>query len=113
MSAATIDNTARIRELNDAFRKSFAGGRVLMTASLAEEPERVRAAVLQAVADFNAFTPDNDPHREHDWGSFQLFGQTWNWQIVYYDMELIGGSEDPADAGQTTRVLTIGPAADW
>jgi hypothetical protein len=58
-----IEKTARIRELNDAFRKSFAGGRVTMTAGLAEEPEIVRALVLQTVADYDQFGPNNDPHK--------------------------------------------------
>ena len=32
------DRAARIRELNDAFRKTFTGGKVVMTASVAELP---------------------------------------------------------------------------
>ena len=35
-------NADAIRELNDAFRKSFAGGKVVMTASVAELPDMVR-----------------------------------------------------------------------
>lgn len=109
----TRDKTATIRELNDAFRQSFAGGRVMMTASLAEEPEVVRALVLQTVADYNQFSSHNDPHKEHDFGSFHLMSRTWNWKIDYYDQKLEFGSEDPADPAKTNRVLTIGPSFDF
>jgi phage terminase large subunit GpA-like protein len=58
-------SVARIRELNDAFRKTFAGGKMVMTASVAALPEMVRSAALVKVAEFNDFTPENDPHGEH------------------------------------------------
>jgi len=109
----TVSHRTHIRQLNDAFRKTFVGGQVVMTASLAAEDERVRAAVLQAVADFESFTRDSDPYGQHDWGSFTLFGQTWNWKVDYYDKKLEFGSEDPADPDVTARVLTIGPLSDF
>ena len=57
-----------IREANDAFRNSFRGGEVVLTASVAELPDMVKASALQLVADFNDFNEDNDPHGEHDFG---------------------------------------------
>ena len=39
MNIASPANTARIRELNDAFRTTFRGGKVVMTASVAALPE--------------------------------------------------------------------------
>jgi len=36
MSAPSTENAARIRELNDALRTTFTGGRVLMTAGVAD-----------------------------------------------------------------------------
>ena len=85
----------------------------MVTASLADEPEAIRAAVLLAVAEFKDFTTDNDPYDEHDWGSFQLFGRRWNWKIDYYDNNLEFGSEDPADPSMATRVLTVGLSSDF
>ena len=35
--------TARIRELNDAFRRTFAGGKVVMTAGVYALPDMVKA----------------------------------------------------------------------
>jgi Protein of unknown function (DUF3768) len=105
MTAA--DKTRIIRELNDAFRKTFAGGRVTMTAGVAALPDMVKAAALQQVAAFDAFTEDNDPHGEHDFGSFEHSGHTIFWKIDLYDKKLEFGSPDPADPAVTTRVLTI------
>ena len=68
--------TARIRELNDAFRRTFAGGKVTMTAGVYALPDMVKAAALQKAATFDAFTEDNDPHGEHDFGSFELCRDT-------------------------------------
>ena len=62
---------ARIRELNDAFRKTFAGGKMVMSASVAALPEMVRASALIKVAEFTDFTQQNDPHGEHDFLSFR------------------------------------------
>jgi hypothetical protein len=112
-AALEHDRVTRIRELNDAFRTTFAEGRVMMTASLAEEPESIRALILQTVADYTQFGPHNDPNGERDFGSFHIIGRTWNWRIDYYDKTLEFGSEDPADPAQTTRILTVGPAFDF
>ena len=56
---------------------------------------------------FDAFTEDNDPHGEHDFGAFDHAGHRIFWKIDYYDQSLEFGSENPADPAKTTRVLTI------
>ncbi len=106
-------SSAAIRDLNDAFRKTFAGGKVMMTASVAELPDRVKAAAMLAVRQFEGFTIDNDPHLEHDFGAFELCQRRFFWKIDYYDAALESGSEDPADPEKTTRVLTIMLAQDY
>lgn len=68
---------------------------------------------LALVQRFEDFTPDNDPHREHDFGSFTLRGHKLFWKIDYYDKACECGSEDPADPAQTTRVLTIMLAEEY
>ncbi|MBI4275808.1 MAG: DUF3768 domain-containing protein [Rhizobiales bacterium] len=97
----------KIALLNDLFRRSFSGGKVVMTAGVDALPDMVKAAVLQKVATFDAFTDDNDPYAEHDFGSFELVGRKFFWKIDLYDRELQYGSEDPADPEMTTRVLTV------
>ena len=103
----------KIALLNDAFRTSFSGGKVLMTASVDALPDMVKAAALQQVAAFADFTDDNDPLDEHDFGSFKLCNRKFFWKIDYYDKDLQHGSEDPADPDKTTRVLTLMFAEDY
>lgn len=107
------EHVVRIRELNDAFRTRFAGGHVMMTPSVEALPAMVKAAALQQVATFDAFTPDNDPHGEHDFGSFALCNRTFFWKIDAYDKTMEYGSDDPADPNKTTRVLTLMLAEDY
>ena len=102
-----------IRELNDTFRKTFSGGKVVMSASVAALPETVRANALLEVTRFDAFSPDNDPYGEHDFGSFEMVGRKFFWKIDAYDNNMEFGSEDPSDPGKTTRVLTLMLAEDY
>lgn len=115
LSLARDKRAALIRELNDAFRRTFIGGKVMLTASVAALPEATRAAVLQAVRNFNddAFDGSNDPYGEHDFIAFELEGETYFAKIDYYDQNLEFGSEDPADPAKTTRVLTIMLSSDY
>ena len=113
LSPAPENKAARIRELNDAFRTTFRGGRVLMTASVNGLPEMVRAQALKAVAEFDRFDGTNDPYQEHDFGAFELCGRTFFWKIDYYDKQCEFGSEDPGNPDMTTRVLTLMLAEDY
>ena len=63
----------RIADLNDKFRKNLVtGGRTYMTAGVnTKGPEFVSKALAKVIA-FDDFNADNDPHREHDFGSFEL-----------------------------------------
>ncbi len=107
------DNTARIRELNDQFRKTFKGGRVVMTAGVnALTPDAI-VLVLDMVRKFDAFTADNDPHGEHDFGAFEFADERFFWKLDYYDAAMAAGSEDPSDPDQTTRVLTLMLAEEY
>ena len=107
MDTADKDAAAKIAELNDAFRRAFCGGRVVMTSGVDALPDCVKAAALQMVADFSDFSEGDDPYGERDFGSFDLVNRKFFWKIDYYDKELEFGSEDPADPDKTTRVLTL------
>jgi hypothetical protein len=99
--------------LNDAFRRTFAGGKVMMTSGVDELPDCVKAEALVQVASFSDFTTDNDPHGEHDFGSFTLVGRKFFWKIDYFDKRCEFGCDDPTDPEKTTRVLTIMLAQEY
>src|ERR1700675_1758709 len=98
----------KTRELNDRLRNTMTGGRVMLTAGVDALPSDVKAMVIRQVAMFSEFTPDNDPHKEHDFGNFTLAGRKFFFKIDTYDADMRFGSEDPADPTKTTRFLTIG-----
>lgn len=68
-------SASAICKLNDAMRRVGPScGRWMMTDGvLAEGPEFVLLAI-RAVRALAAFTPDNDPYGEHDFGAFDLAG---------------------------------------
>jgi hypothetical protein len=45
--------------------------------------------------------------------SFEHCNRTFFWRCDYYNKEMDGGSEDPADPEQTIRVGTLMLAADY
>jgi hypothetical protein len=102
-----------IAVLNDNFRVTFIGGRVLLTHGVSELPIDVKAQALLAVQSFSGFDEANDPHREHDFGSFEIDDRKLFWKIDYYAATMEFGSEDPADPSKTTRVLTIMLASEY
>ena len=52
MDVLSKDKVERVRQLNDAFRSSFRGGKILLRASVAERPDMVKAAALHQVAQY-------------------------------------------------------------
>ena len=106
--------TTRIAALNDLCRTAMGvAGRVVQTPGICALPPDEQSAIREHVECFSTFTPENDPHGEHDFGSFDSAGKTICWKIDYYDRSLTYGSEDPSDASQTVRVLTIMLASEW
>jgi hypothetical protein len=105
----------RIRDLNDRFRKTLdpALGRAMLTAGVNALSDSTRAAVIQKVREFAEFTADNDPHGEHDFGSFEFAGEKFFWKLDYYDPKLEFASDDPADPSKTARVLTLMLASEY
>ena len=112
-SVAPLDKAGRIRVLNDNFRSTFVGGRVVMTQGVNALPLDTQARVLLAVRSFTNFTKDNDPHGEHDFGNFEVEGEKYFFKLDYYSPDLESGSEEPEDPTVTTRVLTIMRADEY
>jgi hypothetical protein len=111
--AHALTKTDRIRVLNDNFRSTFVGGRVMITAGVSALPADTQARLLVAVQSFSNFTNDNDPHHEHDFGVIELEGERYYFKLDYYDLQCRFGSEDPSDPAQTTRVLTVMRADEY
>jgi len=103
----------KIALLNDNFRVTFVGGRVMLTQGVNELPMDVKAQALLKVQSFSEFTKGNDPYGEHDFGTFELAGEKFFWKIDCYDERCELGSKDPTDPEKTTRVLTIMLAEEY
>ncbi len=102
-----------ITALNDTFRKTLLGGKILLTSGITAFPEKQQQAILAQVQSFSNFTPDNDPYGEHDFGGFDYHGSRIFWKIDYYDLNLTYRSEHPEDPTQTVRVLTVMLAEEY
>ena len=102
-----------IKTLNDNFRKTFIGGRVMLTSGIRAKTQDEIAEILEKVRSFDNFTTANNPYGEHDFGSFDYKGQKIFWKIDYYDKNMQYLSEDPTDISKTIITLTIMLAEDW
>lgn len=125
MMTESLEQSRRIRELNDQFRHNLGmvmpGGRLIFTNGVAGKGAAMVQDVLTAVADFGnpddpsgrQFDSANDPHDEHDFGALDIDNERYFWKIDYYDRNMEFGSENPADPAVTTRVLTIMLASEY
>ena len=93
--SAPLPITTRTRELNDAFRRTFVGGALVITPGIEALAPATRSELLREVRTYNQFDADNDPHNEHDFGSLEINGQRVFWKIDYYDRDVQFGSKDP------------------
>jgi hypothetical protein len=101
MTHTTESKTDRIRSLNDAFRRTFVGGAVMITAGVEAMPLDQRRSLLQKIRSFESF------------GAVDEAGERFFFKIDYYDSSMEYGSPDPAEAAVTTRVLTIMLAEEY
>lgn len=115
--SSSSDHRERIRSLNDDFRTTgpvqARTGRWVLTAGVTALGSADAARAISLVMAFSDFDAANDPHGEHDFGIIRLAGKRLYWKIDYYNLDLDGGSEDPADEAQTCRVLTIMLASEY
>ena len=105
-------------EAKDTFRRQLPfpppaiPGRTVMTAALAHLPPEILRRVFAAVRAFDAFTPANDPYREHDLGILEVDGERILFKFDYFaDATCTEGAEAPAVC--CYRVLTIMLARDY
>lgn len=127
MTTGTLSRSERIARLNDQARQAMGHACVAVaTEGFRALPEKDQSRVRELVETFDAFTPDNDPHGERDFGAIYKDGdgrwsttrparpaETVFWKIDAYDRDLQFGSEDPANPSVTRRVLTIMLASQY
>jgi hypothetical protein len=106
-SHTAANHTKRIRELNDALRETFDGGKVVMTRGVIALGAEVIHALTEALQSYDNFNANNDPYGEHDFGVITIDVNDLVFKIDYYNLDLSAHSPDPADPAVTTRVLTI------
>lgn len=108
------NNSHEIARLNDLCRTAMGiAGKLFQTEGVSALPAADQSAIREKVETFKDFSEDNDPHGERDFGAFQHEGKRIFWKIDYYDRTLTWGSENPADAKQTVRLLTIMLASEY
>jgi len=103
---------SRVAALNDAFRLS-PGQAWMVTSGVRAFGEDFPIAAVAAVTAFDDFDGGDDPWGEHDFGAMLVEGRRLLWKIDYYDLDLSGGSPDPADPAVTRRVLTLMLAEEY
>ncbi|MGE0063594.1 MAG: DUF3768 domain-containing protein [Xanthobacteraceae bacterium] len=97
----------RIAVLNDQLRNNLGKGHALITSGVAALGDHTVSQILKAVASFDEFCEDNDPHGERDFGSLDVQGHSIFFKIDYYDLSMTMHSPDPADPNVTCRVMTL------
>jgi hypothetical protein len=105
--------TDRIRALNDDLRHDLTSGIAVITPGIAALGQEAVARIAKTIAVFDDFCHANDPHQEHDFGSFEVDGHMIFFKIDYYDNDLTYHSPDPADPSVTKRVITIMLAEEY
>lgn len=104
---------AQIRALNDEFRTTGRVGQIFITQGLRNRGEGFLERCFQRMREFTDFSGDNDPYNEHDFGSFEIEGETIFWKIDYYDPTMQFASEDASQPEITKRVLTLMLAQEY
>ena len=106
-------DTEKVKQLNDAFRRSTVGGKFMFASGVSALDKKTREEIILEVRKFNKFDLGNDPYKEHDFGSLNVKGIDIFWKMDYYDNQMKYHSPDKSDPLQTKRVLTIMKASEW
>jgi Protein of unknown function (DUF3768) len=69
--------------------------------------EEAVARIIKTIAVFDDFCHANDPHEEHEFGSFEAEGHMIFFKIDYLDRSLNHHTPDPTDPAVTVRVITV------
>jgi Protein of unknown function (DUF3768) len=105
------DRATKIASLNDEARKGK-GGKLFLTKGIDALPAETKADISHQMRNFSDFNEENDPWKEHDFGSFTVGGNLIFWKIEYYDKEAWEKGEevlsrDPCDPEKTLRMIAV------
>jgi hypothetical protein len=98
----------KIRDANDRFRRTLAGGTLLLSAGIIALGGQAQSRILEAVRAFDDFDAD-DPCDSHDLGDFAIeiggpdAGRS---ELIFFRIELSGATGDEPR-------LTIFLASEW
>ena len=84
-----------------------------MTPGVSALGQQAVERIVKTIAVYDDFCHANDPHEEHDFGSFEAEGKTIFFKIDYYDRSLSMHSPDASDPTVTERVITIMLAEEY
>ena len=113
MEDHSTTNPQKIAALNDEFRKTGKGGRVLLTTGIQALGQSAVHKIISRVRMFNEFNTNNDPYAEHDFGAITLDCVKVFWKIECYDRNLQFASPDPTNPEVTIRIITIMRADEY
>ena len=110
----TPSQTAQVRALNDKARTTTEGGSFVTTRGIADKGMKFVVQVTAKVVQFTDFNANNDPHGEHDFGSFDHEGETIFFKVdVYENAECVYGAEEPWNPDNSYRVITVLLASEY
>ncbi|MEI7606979.1 MAG: DUF3768 domain-containing protein [Rhodospirillaceae bacterium] len=107
------DHATKIRTLNDHFRRTGRGGRIMLTQGIQALGQKAVAEIIAKVRAFDQFNEGNDPYQEHDFGKIIHGHDVVFFKISYYDRAMEFHSPDPANPAVTTRVMTVMTAEEY
>jgi len=106
-ASSNQERSAQIARLNDTFRRTTPN--IFATPGIQAMPDV--PSLIDAVRQFDAFTPENDPYGEHDSGLFDWQSERVFWKLDYYDQNFQYWC-DPLRP-ECQRILTIMLASEY
>ena len=119
MLTEPIGRAEQIAKLNDRARSGFdPSARIMFTRGSLDafcSGDTASGLVAQAelIKTMRRHRFEEDTYGERDFGAFTFRGEKVFFKIDYFDLNLEYGSEDPANASITARVVTIMLASEY
>lgn len=119
MLTEPIGRAEQIAKLNDRSRSGFdPSARIMFTrgcldAFCSGDTPSGLVAQAELIKTMRRHRFEEDTYGERDFGAFTFRGERVFFKIDYFDLNLEYGSEDPADASITARVVTIMLASEY